>query len=168
MLPLYFFNIHFFSTLFPLAEMITKFNKDMYAKMRAKKDEPLSNIGKKMVCITGKGPFAVLATSITPVVSGAETAMTASPTTSIEELPTPISKKPRLSGKEKKKADPRSSTIWSDERLAVDRAHGVITVEDLKVFSGVPLNTIASRHVHRLVQVRSSCNVLSLFTFSFY
>ena len=148
--------------------MMTKFNKDMYAKMRAKKDEPLSNIGKKMVCITGKGPFAVPATSITPVVSGAETARTASPSTSIEELPTPISKKPRLSGKEKEKANPRSSTIWSDERLAVDRAHGVITVEDLKVFSRVPLNTIASHHVHRLVQVRSSCNVLSLFTFSFY
>ena len=30
-----------------LAEMTTKFNKDMYAKMRSKKDEPLSNIGKK-------------------------------------------------------------------------------------------------------------------------
>ena len=46
------------------------------------------------------------------------------------------------------------STIWSDERLAVDRAHGVITADDLKVFSGVPSNTVASRHVHKLVQVR--------------
>ena len=82
----------------------------------------------------------------------------ASPLTSIEELPTPVSKRPRLSGKEKEKADPRSSTIWSDERLAVDRAHGVITAEDLKVFSGVPFNTVTSRHVHRLVQVRSSYN----------
>ena len=138
--------------------MTTKFNKDMYAKMRVKKDEPLSNIGKKTVHITGRGSSAVLATSITPVVSGTETMRMASPLTSIEELPTPVSKRPRLSGKEKEKVDPRSSTIWSDERLAVDRAHGVITAEDLKVFSGVPFNTVTSRHVHRLVQVRSSYN----------
>ena len=36
----------------------------------------------------------------------------------------------------------------------MDRAHGVITADDLKVFSRVPSNTVASRHVHRLVQVR--------------
>ena len=36
----------------------------------------------------------------------------------------------------------------------MDRAHGVITADDLKVFSGVPFNTVASRHVHRLIQVR--------------
>ena len=135
-----------------------KFNKDMYAKMRAKKDEPLSNIGKKTVHIMGRGSPTVLATSITHVASGAETTRTASPSTSIEELPTPASKRPRLSSKEKEKVDPRTSTIWSDERLAVDRAHRVITAEDLKVFSGVPSNTVASRHVHRLIQVRSSCD----------
>ena len=126
--------------------------------MRAKKDEPLSNIGKKTVRITGKGPSAVLATSITPIVSSTKTTRMASPSTSIEELPTPVSKRPHLSSKEKEKVDPRTSTIWSDERLAVDRAHGVITAEDLKVFSGVPFNTVASRHVHRLVQVKSSCS----------
>ena len=36
--------------------MTTKFNKDMYAKMRSKKDEPLPNLGKKTVRVTGKGP----------------------------------------------------------------------------------------------------------------
>ena len=87
------FVIHFFFlTLIPLAEMTTKFNKDMYAKMRAKKDEPLLNIGKKKVRITGRGSPAVSATSITPVASGAETTRTASPSTSIEELLTPASK----------------------------------------------------------------------------
>ena len=119
--------------------------------MRAKKDEPLSNIGKKMVRIIGRGSSVVPTTSITPVVFGAETTRTTSPSTSIEELPTPVSKRPRLSSKEKEKVDPRTSTIWSDERLAVDRAHGVITAEDLKVFSGVPFNTVASHHIHRLV-----------------
>ena len=139
--------------------MTTKFNKDMYAKMRANKGEPLSNIGKKTVRVTGKGSSSVPATSVTPVVSSAETMRTASPSTSIEELPTSISKRPRLSEREKEKADPRSSTNWSDKRLALDRAHGVVTAEDLKVFFGVPSNTVASRHVHRLVQVRNLCNI---------
>ena len=137
----------FFKQCFPLAEMTTTFNKDMYAKMRAKKDEPLWNTRKKMMRITGKGPFVVPVTSITPVVSGAETTRTASPSTSVEELPTPVSKRPRMSEREKEKADPRSSTIWSDERLAVDKAHGVVTAEDLKVFSRVPFNNFVSRHV---------------------
>ena len=138
--------------------MTTKFNKDKYTKMRAKKDEPLSNIGKKTVRITGRGSPAVPATSITLVVSSAEMTRTASPLTSIEELSNPVSKRSRLSSKEKEKVDSRTSTIWSDERLAVDRAHKVIMAEDLKVFSGVPFNTVASRHVHRLVQVKSSCS----------
>ena len=138
--------------------MMTKFNKDMYAKMRLRKDKPLSNIGKKAVRITRKGPSAIPATSVTPVVSGVKMTRTASPSTLVEELPTPVSKRPRLFEREKEKTDPHSYTIWSDKRLAVDRAHGVVTAEDLKVFSGVPFNTVASRHVHRLVQVRSLCN----------
>ena len=138
--------------------MTTKFNKDIYAKMRAKKGEPLSNIGKKTVRITGRVSSSVPATSVTPVVFGAETTRTASLSTSVEELPTPISKRPRLSEREKEKADPRSSTIWGDERLALDRAHKVVTAEDLKVFSRVPSNIVASHHVHKLVQVRNLCN----------
>ena len=138
--------------------MTTKFNKDMYAKMRAKKDEPLSNIGKKTVRVIKKGPSVVLVASVTPVISGAETTKTALPLTSVEELPTPISKRPRLSEREKEKANPRSSTVWSDKRLAVDRAHGVVMAEDHKVFSRVPFNNVASRHVHKLVQARCWCN----------
>ena len=138
--------------------MTTKFNKDIYAKMRAKKDEPLSNIGKKTVRVIRKGPSIVPVASVTPVVSSAETTKTASPLTSVEELPTLVSKRPRLSDKEKEKADPRSSTVWSDERLAVDRAHRVVTAEDLKVFSGVLFNNVASRHIHKLVQARCLCN----------
>ena len=91
--------------------MMTKFNKDMYAKMRAKQDEPLLNIGKKTVRITMRGSFAVPATSITPAVFGAKTTRMTSPSTSIEELPTPVSKRHHLSSKEKEKVDPRTSTI---------------------------------------------------------
>ena len=126
--------------------------------MRVKKDEPLSNIGKKKVRVTGKGPSVVPVASVTLVFFGVETTRIASPSTSVEKLPTLVSKRLRLSDREKEKADPRSSTVWSDERLAVDRAHGVVTAEDLKVFSGVTFNNVASRHVHKLVQVKCLCN----------
>ena len=100
----------FFSKCFLLVEMTTKFNKDMYAKMRSKKDEPLSNIRKKGVRVTGKGPSVTSIASASPIVSDVKTARTISPTTSIEEIPTP-SKRPHLTVKEKEKADSRSSTV---------------------------------------------------------
>ena len=137
--------------------MTTKFNKDMYAKMRAKKEEPLSNIGKKITRVT-RSPSIVPVASITPIVSGVETTRIASPSTLVEELPTPVSKRPHFFDRENEKADLRSSIVWSDERLAVDRAHGVMTAEDLKVFFGVPFNNVASHHVRKLVQVRCLCN----------
>ena len=76
-----------------LAEMTTKFNKDMYAKMRSKKNEPLSSIGKKGVRVTRKGPSVTPVTSTTLIVSAVETVRTASPATSVEEIPTPSSKR---------------------------------------------------------------------------
>ena len=142
--------------LFLLAEMTTKFNKDMYVKMRSKKDEPLSNLGKKTVRVTGKGPAPTPLSTVHPIAS--KTTRTASPTTSIEEIPTPGSKRSCVTGKEKEKekADTRSSTIWDDERLAMDRAHEVVTPADLRALSNISLNEVASRHVHKLVQVRCS------------
>ena len=150
---------------FLLAEMMTKFNKDMYAKMRSKKDEPLSNLGKKTVRVTGKGPAPTPLSTVHPIAS--ETTRTASPTTSIEEIPTPGSKRPRVTGKEKEKekADTHSSTIWDDERLAVDRAHEVVTPADLRALSDMSLNEVASRHVHKLVQVRCSPSTPFFFFF---
>ena len=69
--------------------MTTRFNKDMYAKMRSKKDEPLANIGKKVVRITGKGPSVVPSVDATPIVSGVKGTRVASLATSVEEIPTP-------------------------------------------------------------------------------
>ena len=74
--------------------MITKFNKDMYAKMRSKKDEPLSSLGKRTVCIIGKGPLVTPPASVTPIVSGTEIVRTTSPATSVEEILTSTSKRP--------------------------------------------------------------------------
>ena len=131
--------------------MTTRFNKDMYAKMRSKKDEPLANIGKKGVRITGKGPFVLPSADATPIVSGVENLRVASPATSVEEIPTSSSKRQRLSAKEKKRV---GSSVWDDEGVAVERAHNVVKAEDLKVFSGLPINVVASQHVHKIVQVR--------------
>ena len=43
------FFLFFFDKCFLLAEMTTKFNKDMYARMRGKKDEPLFALRTKSV-----------------------------------------------------------------------------------------------------------------------
>ena len=91
--------------------MTTKFNKDMYAKMRSRKDEPLSNLGKKTVRVTGKGPAPNPLSSVPSIASATETTRTASPIVSIKEIPTPGSKRPRVTGKENEKVDTRSSTI---------------------------------------------------------
>ena len=84
-----------------LAEMTTKFNKDMYTKMRSKKDEPLSNIGKKGVRVTGKGPSVTPVTSATPIISAVKTVRTASPS----------SKRLRTTGRERERADSYSSIV---------------------------------------------------------
>ena len=78
-----------------LAEMTTKFNKDMYARMRNKTDEPLSAIGTKFIRITDRG---------TPILAGLPSSptsvlvRTASPTLSVEEL-TPRNKRLRVGDK---------------------------------------------------------------------
>ena len=60
--------------------MTTKFNQEMCAKMRAKKNEPLSNLRKRVVHVVEKG------TPITTVASIHEAMRTASLATSMEEI----------------------------------------------------------------------------------
>ena len=78
-----------------LAKMTTKFNKDMYARIRNKKDEPLSAIGTKFVRITDRGApiLATLPSSPTSVPAG-----TASLTPLVKEL-TPRNKRLRVGDK---------------------------------------------------------------------
>ena len=125
--------------------------------MRFKKDEPLSNIGKKGVHVTGKGLSVTPVTSAIPIVSVVETMRTASLATLVEEIPTPSSKRLRTLGREREKADSHSSTMWSDGVLAMDRVHGVVTAEDLKALTGMPFNVVANQQVHKLIQVIGSC-----------
>ena len=81
--------------------MMTKFNKDMYARMRGKKDEPLSAIWAKTVHVMERGaPIS----SVPPSTPTLGTVGIASPTPSIEEL-TPQHKRPRIGDKQKEKVD---------------------------------------------------------------
>ena len=132
-----------------LVEMTTKFNKDMYARMRNKKDEPLSALGTKSVRITDRGTpiLAVLPSSSTSVPVGV-----ASPTPSVEKL-TPHNKRLRVGEKQKEKVNSKPSSIWDDARVSVARAQDTFSANEIKVFSGVPAEDIARRHLHKLVQV---------------
>ena len=58
--------VFLFHKCFSLAEMKTKFNKDLYVKMRTKKEEPLSSLGKRTVRVTGKGPSATPSLLLSP------------------------------------------------------------------------------------------------------
>ena len=122
-----------------------KFNQDMYANMRSKKNESLSNLGKRTVYITEKGPPVTSSALISPAIPGIETMRMASPATSIEVIPTPISKRPRLTDKEK--VDSRPFSVWDDTGLAVERAYEVVTANYLKIFLGVPSNEIVAHYV---------------------
>ena len=70
--------------------MTTKFNKGMYARMRNKKDEPLSALGAKSVCITKRGAPILVALPSTPTLV---TVGMVSLSPLVEEL-TPRHKKP--------------------------------------------------------------------------
>ena len=91
--------------------MMTKLNKDMYARMKTKKDEQLSNLGKRTVRVIGKGPSITPPAYVIPIVFDTETARTASLATSVEEILTPASKRSSVTDKGKEKADSCSSCV---------------------------------------------------------
>ena len=58
-----------------------------------------------------------------------------------------------MADKEKENTDLRSSSVWDDTSLALMKAQDAFTVEELKVFLGIPSNEIVGRHIYKLVQV---------------
>ena len=141
--------------------MITKFNQDIYVKTRSKKNEPLSNLGKRTVRVVGKGP------PVTPIVPSIEPMRIASLATSVKEISTPISKKPRLADKGNKKADSHLSNVWDDAGLAVEKVNEFVNVEDLKAFFGMPSDEVVTCHVHKLVLVMYLCKFSHFFLLFF-
>ncbi|KAL0010419.1 hypothetical protein SO802_005527 [Lithocarpus litseifolius] len=106
--------------------MMTKFNQGMYAKMRAKKNDSLSNLEKRVVRIVEKEVFITTFTLVT------ELTWTASPATSVEEI-TPLQKKQCVVDKGKEKATSNLSSVWDDFDLVLTRAQDSFTTEELKV-----------------------------------
>ena len=127
--------------------MTSKFNKDMYAKIKAKKNELLSSIGQKTLRITDKEKEkekeAAERGSSTPTL---DEGWTTSPAISIEEVPAPKKRKTRYKGKEKV-----GSSIWADAEAAMTRANEFLTPEEMKEISLVPSHEMVSQHVHKLV-----------------
>ena len=89
--------------------MTIKFNKDMYARMRGKKDEPLSALWTKSVRITDRGVPILAALPSSPT---STLARGASPTPSVEEVP-PRNKRLRAGEKQKEKVNSRPSCVWA-------------------------------------------------------
>ena len=152
-LPFLFF---FFYKCFPFARMTMKFNQGMYAKMKAKKNEPFSNLRRRVVRVVEKG------VSVTPTTLVIKTSRTATLATSVEEI-TPLWKKQSVD-KGKDKADSRSSNVWDNAGLALARAQDAFSAEELRVFSSMSSNEVVGRHIHKLVQVVYLCD----FTLSFF
>ena len=124
-----------------LAEMMTKFNKDMYVRMRGKKDKPLSALGTKSVRITDRGVLILVALPSSPISASARFP------------PPPCNKRLRVGEKQKEKVDSRPSSVWDDAGVFVARAQEIFSADELKVFSGVSADDVARRHLHKLMQV---------------
>lgn len=142
--------------------MTTKFNQDMYAKMRAKRNEPLFALGKRGVRVVDQGLLVILTTNV-PIPTRA-----ASSATLVEEI-TPLKKKPRVD-KGKEKASLQSSSVWDNADFAQTKAHKVFSSDELQALSEVSPNEMVGHHVHKLVQVICSSSlslVLLLLLFIF-
>ena len=126
--------------------MATKFSKEMYAKIKGKKNEPLSNIGRRRLRITDKEKEkeTMERGSSTPTLDESQAV---SPGISIEEV-IPPSKKWKMGSKGKEKM---GSNVWADAEVAMDRVNELLTHEEMRDISNMPSHEILSRHVHKLV-----------------
>ena len=144
--------------------MTSKFIKEMYKKIREKKNKPLSSIGQRKLRFTDKNKEKerekeiVERGSSTPILE-LEDGQAASPGVSIEEVARPL-KKQKVGSKGKEKV---GSSVWSDAEAAIDRAHELLTLGEMKEISNIPSHEMVSRHVHKLVQV-----ILPVFVHSFF
>ena len=139
-----FFFFFFPNKCFSFAKMTKKFDQGMYAKMRAKKNDPLSSLEKRTVRVMEKRD------SVTSPAFVTEPSRIASPTKSVEEI-TPLRKKRCVDDKGKDKADSHSSSVFDDASLALARVQATFTAEELRVFSRMSSNEIMGRHIHKLV-----------------
>ena len=146
--------------------MTSKFNKEMYRKIKEKKNEPLSNIGQRKLRFMYKEKEREKEKEIVEKGSSApilelEEGQAASPGVSVEEVTHPL-KKQKVGSKGKEKI---GSNIWSDAEAAMDRANELLTPGEMKEISSIPSHEMVSCHVHKLVQVILLILVHALFSF---
>ena len=134
--------------LFSFAKMTTKFNQEFYARIKAKKNKPLSSIGQRRLRVVEKEKEKEVIEKGLSTLALNEGRI-ASPTLSVEEI-TPCTKKHKTSDKGKEKM---GVGVWEDAETAWAEANEVVTLEELKEISGVPSHEMVNRHVHKLVQV---------------
>ena len=130
--------------------MTSKFNKEIYKKIKEKKNEPLSNIGQRKLRFTDREKERekemVERGSSTPALD-LEEGQAALPGVSVEEVARPL-KKWKVGSKGKEKI---GSSVWSDAEAAMDRANELLTPGEMKENSSIPSHEMVSRHVHKLV-----------------
>ena len=132
--------------------MTSKFNKEMYRKIKDKKNEPLSSIGQRRLRITDKErekeKEVVERGSSTPALDQ-DKGLAASPGISVEEVARPF-KKQKVARKGKEKV---GASVWSDAETAMDHANELLTPGEMREITSVPSHEMVSRHIHKLVQV---------------
>ena len=148
--------------------MTSKFNKEMYKKIREKKNEPFSSIGQRKLRFTDKEKEnekerEIVERGSSTLVLELEDGQAASPGVSVEEVARPL-KKQKVGSKGKEKV---GSNVWTDAEAAMDRAYDLFTPGEMKEISSIPSHEMVSRHVHKLVQVILLIFVHSLFFFFF-
>ncbi|KAK9990529.1 hypothetical protein SO802_025514 [Lithocarpus litseifolius] len=131
-------------------KMKTKFNQEFYARIKGKKNEPLSSISQHKLRLTDREKEKEKETtkkgSSTPTL---DEGRVASPALSIEEI-SPHPKKRKTSDKGKGII---SASVWADTETALAQANEIITPDEMKEISSVPSYEMVNRHVHKLVQV---------------
>ena len=128
--------------------MTTKFKQEMYARIKGKKNKPLSSIGQRRLRVTDKEKEkeTVERGSSTPTL---DEGRAASPGVSIEEVVLPLRRR-KMGNKGKEKI---GFSVWVDVGVAMARANELLTLEEMKEISDVPSQEMVSHHVHKLVQV---------------
>ena len=126
--------------------MTTKFNQELYARIKVKKNEPLSSIDQQRVRVVMKEKEKEViekASSILAPVKG----QAVSPAISIKEI-IPPSKKRQTGDKGKEKI---GASVWTDAGTALALVNEVVTHEEIKDISSVPSHKMVNFHVHKLV-----------------
>ena len=128
--------------------MTTKFNQELYAKVKAKKNDPLSSIGTRRLRVVEKEKEKEVTEkgSSTPTL---DKGRATSPGVYIEEV-IPRTKKCKTIDKGKEKV---RASVWVNAGTAVARANEVVTPEELKEISAMLSHEMVNCHVHKLIQV---------------